>query len=248
MPRISYQLYCSRNHPPLTNTLEMLAKAGYGEVEGYGGLFNDIDGLRAALDANGLRMTSSHIGLDMIENDPVGTVSAARALGISKVFAPFIGPDERPANTAEWLAFGQRLAEAGKPLRDAGIQFGWHNHEFECVATPEGDIPLDLIVAASDDTKLELDLGWVRVAGHDPVAWIENYASKLAAVHIKDIAPDGQCTDEDGWADVGHGIMDWAAIHSALQAAGVDHYVVEHDNPSDDARFATRSLATIQTF
>jgi sugar phosphate isomerase/epimerase len=96
--------------------------------------------------------------------------------------------------------------------------------------------------------KLELDLAWVRVAGHDPVAWINKYAGKIAAVHVKDIAPDGTCLDEDGWADVGHGIMDWAAIHSALQGAGITHYVAEHDNPNDDKRFATRSLAAIQQF
>ena len=248
MPRISYQLYCSRNHPPLADTLKMLATAGYREVEGYGGLFGDIEGLKAGLDANGLRMTSSHIGLDMIENDPETTLDIIKYLGIEKVFAPFVGPDDRPADTDGWVAFGKRLAAAGRPLHEAGVQFGWHNHAFEFDATDNGDIPLDLIAAASGNMTLELDLGWVRVAGHDPVAWINKYAGKIAAVHVKDIAPDGQCTDEDGWADVGHGIMDWPAIHGALEAAGIDHYVAEHDNPKDDARFAQRSLASIQKF
>ncbi len=248
MTRISYQLYCSRNHPPLDQTLRMLAAAGYKEVEGYGGLFTDPDALKAGLDATGLRMTSSHIDLDVVEDDPVGTLATIQALGIEKVYAPFIGPEARPADTAGWVAFGQRLANAAKPLQDAGIAFGWHNHAFEFDATETGDIPLNLIAAASDDMMLELDLGWVRVAGHDPIAWIKRHASKINAVHIKDIAPDGQCTDEDGWADVGHGMMDWTAIHAILQTTGIDHYVVEHDNPKDDARFARRSLASIQTF
>lgn len=248
MPRISYQLYCSRNHPPLADTLKMLAQAGYREVEGYGGLFNDTDGLKAGLEANGLRMTSSHIGLDMLESDLETVLSIVKHLGIEKVFAPFVGPDTRPTDTEGWIAFGKRLAAVGAQLREAGIEFGWHNHAFEFDETDAGDIPLDLIAAASDDMMLELDLGWVRVAGHDPVAWIRKYAGKIAAVHVKDIAPDGQCTDEDGWADVGHGIMDWQTIHAALQAAGIDHYVVEHDNPKDDVRFAQRSLASIQKF
>lgn len=248
MPRISYQLYCSRNHPPLAETLKMLGDAGYREVEGYGGLFDDVDGLKAGLDANGLRMTSSHIGLDMIEDDPKGTLTIIKTLGIEKAFAPYIGPDDRPADTDGWVAFGKRLVAAAAPLQDAGVQFGWHNHAFEFDETDGGDLPLDLIAAASEDMMLELDLGWVRAAGHDPVACINKYAGKIAAVHVKDIAPDGQCTDEDGWADVGHGIMDWPAIHAALRAAGIDHYVAEHDNPKDDARFAQRSLASIQKF
>ncbi|MBE0412274.1 sugar phosphate isomerase/epimerase [Yoonia sp.] len=248
MPRISYQLYCSRNFPPLADTLHMLADTGYTEVEGYGGLFDDMDALHAGLDASGLRMTSAHVGLDMVEDDTVATLAKIKALGCAKVFVPYVMPDARPTDAAGWAAFGARLAAAGKPFRDAGLTFGWHNHDFELVATDTGARPLDLIAAASEDLMLELDLGWVHRAGHDPVEWIKTYAGRVSAVHVKDIARPGECTDEDGWADVGQGIMDWAAIHAALLAAGVDHYVVEHDNPSDHLRFARRSLAAIKDF
>ena len=247
MPRISYQLYCSRNFPPLAQTLQMLSDAGFKEVEGFGGLLSDPDALKAALATSGLKMTSCHVGLDMLETDPQGVVALMKELGVGKVFAPYIAAEDRPTDSAGWRAFASRLDKAGQPIRDAGLVFGWHNHAFEFDATPEGDMPLDLIAQVSDDMMLELDLGWVRVAGHDPIAWIEKYAGKIAAVHVKDIAADGQAADEDGWADAGHGIMDWAAIHAALGAAGIDHYVVEHDNPSDDKRFATRSLATLQS-
>lgn len=36
MTAFSYQLYSSRNFPPLAATLTMLADLGYAEVEGYG--------------------------------------------------------------------------------------------------------------------------------------------------------------------------------------------------------------------
>lgn len=248
MPRISYQLYCSRNNPPMSGTLKMLADAGYKEVEGYGAMYHDITGLKTDLDANGLRLTSSHIGLDVIEDNPAGTIAMIQTLGIEKAFVPYVAPEDRPLDAAGWRAFGARLAAAGKPLQDAGIVFGWHNHDFEFVALDTDEYPIDLIMEASSDLMLELDLGWVVRAGHDPVAWIEKYAGRIAAVHIKDIAPSGENTDEDGWADVGHGTVDWAAVHAALQAADVDHYVAEHDNPSDDARFAARSLTAIQQF
>ncbi|WP_439154026.1 sugar phosphate isomerase/epimerase family protein [Yoonia sp.] len=248
MPRISYQLYCSRNFPPVEKTLQMLAETGFTEVEGYGGLFGDLDALRAGLDATGLRMTSAHVGLEMVENDAGGTLAIMKALGCEKLFVPHLMPDARPTDAAGWTAFGKRLAAAGKPFQAAGLIFGWHNHDFELVPTDTGALPLDLIAAASDDLMLELDLGWVRRAGHDPVERINKYGGRIAAAHVKDIAPDGQCSDEDGWADVGEGIMQWPAIHAAMQAAGVDHYVIEHDNPSDHARFARRSLAAINNF
>ena len=54
MKTISYQLYSSRNAGPLAETLRMLKAAGYGAVEGYGGLYGDVPALKAALDAAGL--------------------------------------------------------------------------------------------------------------------------------------------------------------------------------------------------
>ena len=241
---ISYQLYCSRNFPPLTDTLAMLAKAGYKEVEGYGGLYSDPAALAAQLNSVGLAMTSGHFGIDMVEGDPAKTIATARTLGMKMVFVPHIVADQRPTDAAGWAAFGARLAKMGKPITDAGFEFGWHNHDFELLDLGGGETPLDHIANAG--VKLELDLGWVRVAGHDPVAWIGKYASQISAVHMKDIAPDGQNSDEDGWADVGHGIMDWTAIKTALDAAGITHMVAEHDNPKDHTRFATRSLATLK--
>jgi sugar phosphate isomerase/epimerase len=244
MTTIAYQLYCSRNFPPLNDTLRMLADAGYTNVEGFGGLYGDLAGLKAGLEAAGLRMESGHFGLDMVEGDPATALNVAKTLGMSRVYVPHITADKRPTDAAGWAAFGKRLATAGKPFVDAGYTFGWHNHDFELVDLGGGATPLDLIAEAG--VSLELDLGWVRVAGHDPVAWIQKYANQISAVHIKDIARDGESVDEDGWADVGYGIMNWAAIKPALDAAGISYFVVEHDNPKDHKRLATRSLASIK--
>lgn len=248
MKHIAYQLYCSRNAPPLSDTLKMLSHAGYKAVEGYGGILAEPEALKADLDRNGLTMASSHMGLDDIEADPARALATARLLGMEAVFAPFVMPDDRPTDADGWRAFGKRIAKAGKPFKDAGIKFGWHNHDFEFVALSTGEMPIDLIAEADASLMLELDLGWVARAGLDPVTWIEKYAGRIAAAHVKDIAPAGECAEEDGWADVGQGVLDWAAIHTALQTAGVDHYVIEHDNPSNDARFAQRSLAAVTRF
>ena len=62
-------------------------------------------------------------------------------------------------------------------------------------------------------------------------------------VHVKDIAPAGENEDEDGWADVGHGMLDWARALAALgRGAGARSVVVEHDKPTDAARFARAQL------
>jgi sugar phosphate isomerase/epimerase len=42
--------------------------------------------------------------------------------------------------------------------------------------------------------------------------------------------------------------MNWDAIVPAMRSAGLDLMVLEHDNPSDAARFATRSFTTASAF
>lgn len=246
MANISYQLYCSRNFGPLEATLSMLADAGYASVEGFGGLYADPAALRGQLDAAGLTMPTGHFGLDVIEGTPDDAIATAKTLGVSSVFVPYLAEPDRPTDAAGWAAFGKRLAEAGKPILDAGLAYGWHNHDFEFADVGSASLPMELILEASDDVKVELDLGWVARAGHDMTEWVGKLSDRIISAHIKDIAPDGENTDEDGWADVGHGRLDWAPVHTALKAAGVDRYVIEHDNPADDARFAARSLATVK--
>ena len=223
MTHISYQLYCSRNFPPLSETLKMLSAAGYKEVEGYGGLYDDIDALKAVFADSDLKMTSSHIDFGMMENDPGKALGIIRDFGMRSVFVPYLQSEDRPADAAGWTALGVSLAGIGKPFIAAGINFGWHNHDFEFVATDTGELPLDLIAQADDNLFLELDLGWIERAGLSAVDWINKYGGRIAAAHIKDVALEGECLTEDGWADVGQGTVDWVPIHAALQSVGVDH-------------------------
>ncbi len=246
MPSISYQLYSSRDWA-VEETFAMLADLGITEVEGHGPYFEDPEKTKALLDEHGMTMPTAHFALDFVEGDPERAIAVAKTLGVKAVVIPFLMPDERPSTAEGWRAFGARLAKAGEPIVAAGLEFAWHNHDFELVPV-DGAMPLELIAEASDDIKIELDLAWVQVADQDPVAWLEKFSGRLVATHVKDIAPAGENADEDGWADVGHGTMDWASIKSAMDAAGVDRYVIEHDKPNDHKRMATRSLAAVQAF
>ena len=77
--------------------------------------------------------------------------------------------------------------------------------------------------------------------------WVDRLADRTVAVHVKDIAPTGENLDQDGWSDVGDGTMDWAALMTALRQTGCGLFIMEHDNPSDDVRFATASLNYLNT-
>ena len=247
---ISYQLYSSRNFPPLTDTLQMLARSGFAAVEGYGGLYPDAASLSqvsAALHSARLTMPTGHFALEMIETQPDFVIAAAQTLGMARVYCPYLLPQDRPVDGAGWRAFGARLQAAGAPLRKAGLGFGWHNHDFEFAMTPDGVVPQAAIFEGGPDLEWEIDVAWVVRGGAEPLAWIAREGRRITTAHVKDIAPAGTIA-EDGWADVGHGVVPWPALMAALRAAGCGLFVLEHDNPSDDLRFATRSLAAVKGF
>ena len=228
----------------------MIAELGLAEVEGFGGLYAssvDLGQLKAELEEAGLVMTSGHFGLDMVENDPGGVKGIAETLGVRNVYVPFLDAADRPADRDGWRAFGARLAAAGKPLADAGIGFGWHNHDFEFRTLDDGSYPIESLLEGGSALAFEFDVAWAVRAGEDPFAWIERLGSRIGAAHVKDIAADGTCADEDGWSDVGHGTLDWTALVADLAQVGCQHLVLEHDNPSDDRRFAARSIGFLKT-
>ncbi|TWF54225.1 sugar phosphate isomerase/epimerase family protein [Neorhizobium alkalisoli] len=253
MTNLGFQLYSARNFPPLSDVLKVVARNGYKSVEGYGGLYATLDeaglkAMRADLDANGLSMPTGHFGIDLLEKEADQALLIAKTLGINAIYCPHLVADQRPSDAAGWFAFGQRLAEAGKRYQDAGYIFGWHNHDFEFVTLADGSTPQEQIFAGGPDLSWEMDVAWVVRGGADPFGWIESYGKRISAVHIKDIAPAGENTDEDGWADVGHGTVPWKDLMAALRKTSAKYFVLEHDNPKDIERLASRSMASFNTY
>ena len=111
---------------------------------------------------------------------------------------------------------------------------------------PDGVIPLEALFEGGPGLKWEMDVAWLIRAGEDPLAWIAAQGHRLVAAHIKDIAATGRNLREDGWADVGHGTVDWKKLMDALKAVGCKNFILEHDNPADHKRFATRSAAYVE--
>ena len=243
--RLSFQLYSARNFPPLKDTLALAAKTGFTEVEGFGVVYENPKALRSGLDKNGLIMPTGHFGIDMLESERPKVQGLAALLGIRHIYAPYLPADQRPRTAAGYRKLGKRLALIGEWVRGEGYGFGWHNHDFEFVKLASGEYPHDVIFDAAPMLDWECDVAWIARAKINPIPWIKKYAGRITSVHVKDIAPRGQNEDEDGWADLGQGTVDWVGVFKALKTSRTMHYVLEHDNPNNLERFCKRSFAYV---
>lgn len=246
---LSIQLYNFRNLGDIDLALDIVANAGYRNVEGIGSHLDDAAVVAPKVAARGLKMTSCHVGLAALRERPQRVIDACKTFGFTDLYMPAVPPEQRAMDAAGWRAVGKELGEMADTFAKSGIALGYHNHHWE-MQKKEGDkTALELLFEAAGSSPLafEVDVAWLIRGEVDPQHWIAKYKSRVTGAHVKDIAPAGQNLDQDGWADVGHGTVDWKTLWQVCLDAGARHMVVEHDKPADPAATARRSIAYLRT-
>lgn len=241
---IGLQLYTVRElfaRDPM-RTLETVAAIGYREVEFGGGGYDRMDhgALRTTMDRVGLVSPSIHLGYEALAADFDGSVRIAKTLGADTVIVPYMGEAHRTA--AGWKAAVADFSRHAERLKKAGLDFAYHNHDFEFTVKPGGVSLFDTLVADSDPAlvKIELDLFWAIAAGEDPKAIIARLPGRIYAYHAKDRTADGRMTS------VGAGTVDFADIFTLNRMAGVKHFYVENDqSPAPYLPDITTSFAAL---
>jgi sugar phosphate isomerase/epimerase len=162
-------------------------------------------------------------------------VQTARQVGHQFLVCAWV-PEEQRTTIEAWKHIADTLNRAGSVCRNAGIQFAYHNHDFEFV-TLEGKVPYDVMLESTDPAlvKLEVDLFWITFAGADPLAYFSRSPGRFPLVHVKDMRPKPtpDASAEAVMTDVGKGSIDWKKIFARSSQAGIQHYFVEHDQPAD---------------
>jgi sugar phosphate isomerase/epimerase len=243
-PLIGLQLYTVRDamgKDPL-GTLAQVAKIGYNSVENATYTGNEkFYGMDAAtykkvLSENGLVATSGHYrlgeeqekGADVqgtILHDWQRAVDDASAIGLKYMVCAYLSTQER-GNLDHYRKLADIFNTAGEACKKAGIQFCYHNHNFE-FETQEGIYPYNILLDKTDKelVKMEVDLYWVKKAGQDPLALFQKYPGRFPLWHVKDMSKDaGQ-----SFAEVGSGIIDFKTIFRHKNESGMKYFFVEQD-------------------
>jgi sugar phosphate isomerase/epimerase len=222
-------------------SLKRLRQIGFLEVEsaGFGAL--SAKQFRGLLDDAGVSCPSAHLQFDVDNLDRA--FADAHALGatyaVCSIARSLVLGAKAPKDA---LATGMSLDEAkrtaelanriGDSAHRAGLQFTYHNHNFEFADTGGGAIGYDLLLRETDPqlVKFEIDCGWMIFAGHDPVAYFKKYPHRFPMLHIKDFLPPAGNGSMRG-AELGRGAVDYKPIFAAAAAAGLQHYFVEQEGP-----------------
>jgi sugar phosphate isomerase/epimerase len=238
---IAYQLYSSRNFPPLDSQLPELKAMGYDAIEPWLPAYEaNPAAFRQALDNAGLACYGFHMPLSGLAKEPNRFIDIALTLGARYMIPPFVPAEDRRPTADYWKSIGETLAVGAAKASPHGLKVLWHNHAFEYATLPEGTRPIDHILAAPD-VYFEIDCGWIARGGADPAAELTRYADRILVIQTKDLAPQGT-TAEDGWAATGDGVINWSALAPLFRATSAHHLCTEHDNPADWRRFAKRSI------
>ncbi|MBD0380773.1 sugar phosphate isomerase/epimerase family protein [Paenibacillus sedimenti] len=228
---IGLQLYTLRDDmaQDMEGTLRQVATLGYEGVEFAGYFGKPAEQLKQLLDEIGLKAIGAHVSLDNLRNNLQGEIDYLLTLGAKYIICPGVFNEER--QTAEqWLKLIAEFETFAAEAKKQGLQFLYHNHDFEFHVNIEGEFVFDAIYAKTGENAInvEMDVCWVQFAGQDPLAYIAKYAGRLPLVHFKDFSKD-----EDGkiiTLELGLGNVDLKKVITAAEQAGVEWLVVEQDH------------------
>ncbi len=191
----------------------------------------------------GMDIISSHAGVEAtgITKENAQKMAEAHAeLGVKYCVQPWVNEPDR--NIESYKRMIGDWNEVGKIMKSVGIQFGYHNHNFE-FDTIDGLVPYYDIFMPEMDADLitmELDMYWITKAGQDPIEMFNKYPGRFQLFHFKDMAEKSAPfydVIKDDITSVGEGLIDFKRIYEARETAGMKYLFVEDDNQGNGKPF-----------
>jgi sugar phosphate isomerase/epimerase len=227
MDPIALQLYSIKEltQADLIGTLEKVAKIGYDGVEFAGYFGTPAKELNKALNRFGLKAAGSHVGIEDLKQDLTKAIEYSLEIASPYIICPGL-PKEMRSSGDEYKRTADLFNIIGQRCKESGIQFGYHNHDFEFLQFA-GEYGLDLLVQHTEPELLfvELDTYWVEYSGLRSIDFIEKYKERCRILHIKDMKSSADKRN----IEIGAGIMDFKTIIPAAQKQGVQWYTVEQE-------------------
>ena len=184
------QLYTVRNEmlADATGTLKQLAALGIKQIESAGSAKGNYYGLtptemKDTCKSLGITLRSGHIHFD---DKWEQTMNEAVASGQEYLICSSMPTQGQTVENYKKVS--KQFNKAGEQCKKLNIKFGYHNHDSE-FEKDNGKILYDVMLEETDPefVCMEMDLGWVIVAGFNPLEYFSKHPGRFKLWHLKDM-------------------------------------------------------------
>jgi sugar phosphate isomerase/epimerase len=232
---IGFQTFPIRNVlvKDFPGTLKMMAALGYKLVEmcspqgyaaiGYGPLVNmKTPDMRSIITDAGLSCPSCHFTFPELTDKLDDRIEFAQQLGLSQMIcSTFWLP--KTAGLKDYFDAADKLNKAAEKIKKAGMQTGFHNHEFE-FAKIDDQLIYDALMSRFDPdlVKMQFQTEVINL-GYKASTYFNKYPGRFISSHLSDWTADKK------QVPIGQGIIDWKEFFAAAKTGGVKNFFVEMD-------------------
>lgn len=230
---IGIQLYTVRAEmlADPAGTLKKLARIGFKELESARSEKGNYYGLqpkeirRIATDL-GMTLRSGHVHVD---KDWERSLEEATETGQEYIISAVL---PSPGQTAgHYQQSAEAFNKLGEQCKKAGLHFGYHNHDSEFEQS-DNTVLYDVLLKYTDPglVTMEMDLGWVVAAGHDPFTYFRDYPGRFHLWHLKDMA-----RTERRSVEFGQGKVDIKGLFQHARQSGMKYFFLEQEEYAHSA-------------
>ena len=227
-----------KNNP--REALREIARLGYKELEFGGDYGMGVATLKKFLKETGLIPLIGSTSMKAMDDTEQLKKDIEQCKELGKKYIVCYWPwtdDGKNKKLDDWKRVAEKLNKGGEICKKNGLPLLYHNHNIEFIPT-EGQLPFDTLMANLDkNVNIELDLYWITKGEQSAVDFIRKYPGRYPVYHVKDM----DHTSDKNFACVGDGRIDFAEIFKLNKTAGVKHFIVEHDKPTDPQACVTAS-------
>jgi sugar phosphate isomerase/epimerase len=200
---------------------KVIEAAGYGDRKFYGMKPSEF---KQKVDSLGMKLVSSHHSVN--EKNVSEIIEDANSAGLEYVINPWM----KSGNIDYYKNKAELFNHFGEAFKKAGIQFCYHNHDFEFKLT-DGQIPYDILLKETNPefVSFEMDLFWTTKAGFNPLDYFDKFPNRFKLWHVKDMKNDAN----KSFTEIGNGTINFDKIFDKKDKAGMNYYFVEQDSCID---------------
>jgi sugar phosphate isomerase/epimerase len=202
-------------------TIEMCSPPGYAK-SGYGPLVDmKAAEIRDRIQAAGLGCESCHYQFRELKENLDDRIAYAKELGLKQMVLSTFGlrPD---AKLDDWTRAAGELNQIAERIHEAGMQVGFHNHNFEFQQI-DSVLVYDKLMSVFDPklVRMQFQVSVISL-GYEAATFMTKYPGRFLSIHLQDWS-----TTEKKPVPIGQGVVDWKKLFAAAKKGGVKNYFVE---------------------